>query len=230
MVMTDTPGIINLAPRDDGGTGVGKRKYNRRLVDLSIARSGPDELGIAGCSLYVEHLNGSLSVAFDNPDGELLKLSEGAVYFVEFERIYLSNISQTYPDIAKLLVGTERGSFETVGPSGKRPILVYPKTVSSGALALSTLEARRFRLVKVTVAFDTLPTTSEDATLTLNAKDGSVYDTKIGRTDPSTGTGTGDIVWTGEDNDIYEEGDELDFAYPNTDGNVVGVRIETEAV
>ena len=117
-----------------------------------------------------------------------------------------------------------------MGAAGRRPILVYEATVTSGAIALSTVEARRFKLVKVTIAFNTKPTTAEDATLTLNAKAGSAYDTVIARTDPSTGTGTGDIVWTGEDNDIYENGDELDFAFPNTDNRTIGVRIATEAV
>lgn len=225
---TEIPELVQLAARDDGGTGVGTRKYNRSLIDLGVARAGPDELGISGCSLYVEQLNGSLDLAFDNPEGVLLALREGEVYYVDFERVFLSNIAQTFPDIAQLLVGTERGSFEKVGAFGKRPILVYPKSVTSGAMALSTLEARRFKLVKVTMSFNTKPSTVEDATLKLNAKDGAVYDTVLARSTPSSGSGTGDVVWTGEPNDIYESGDELDVAFPNTDNRTVSVRIETE--
>ncbi len=221
---------IALAPREDTGSGIGSRKYNRANIDLTVARSGPDELVIGGCSLLVEKLNGSLSLAFNNPEGHLLELREGEVYYVDFNRLYLSNVAQTFPDTCQLLEGTERGSFETVGAAGRRPILVYEATVTSGAISLSTVEARRFKLIKVTVAFNTLPTTAEDATLTLNAKAGAAYDTVIARTDPSTGTGTGDIVWTGEDNDVYENGDELDFAYPNSDGRTIGVQITTEAV
>lgn len=223
-------GGIRLAPRDDGGTGVGSRNYNRALIDLSVARAGPNELVLGGCSLLVEQLNGSLDLAFNNPEGQLITLREGEVYYLEFDRIFLSNIAQTFPDTCRLLVGTTQGSFETVGASGRRPVLVYPKSVTSGAMALSTLEARRFKLVKVTMSFNTKPTTVEDATLTLNAKDGSAYDTVLARSTPSTGSGTGDVVWTGEVNDIYESGDELDVAFPNTDNRTCSVRILTEPV
>ena len=113
---------------------------------------------------------------------------------------------------------------------GRRPIKVYPATATSGALALSTLEARRFKLVKVTVKFNTKPTTSEDVTLTLNASDGADYDAIIARANPSTGSGTGDIVFTGDDNDIFEAGDELDLAFPNTENRTYGARIVTEPV
>ena len=220
---------ITLAEREDPGSGVGSRKYNRALVDLSVARSGPDELVIAGCSLLVERLNGSLDLSFNNPEGELITLREGDVYYVDFTRVYLSNIAQPDPDTCKLLVGTAHGSFETVGASGRRPILVYEAT-GAAALALSTVENRRFKLVKVTVNFDTKPTTAEDVTLTLNAKASAAYDTVIGRATPSTGSGTGAVVFTGDDNDIFEEGDELDLAFTNTDTNTYGARIVTEAV
>ena len=226
--MVSENGTLLLPPRAEQPSA-GLVKFQRVLVNLATARTELKLEQVAGCSLHVEKLNGTLEIAFDDPAGTLIKLREGDQFFTEFSQLWLKNIAQTYPDETKLLIGTERGGFELVGAQGRRPILVYPVT-GAGAIALSTVEARRFRLVKVTVAFDAIPTTAEDATLTLNAKDGADYDTVIARTDPSTGTGTGDIVWTGEPNDVFEEGDELDFAYTNTDTNTVGVRITTEPV
>ena len=107
--------------------------------------------------------------------------------------------------------------------------MTYPAT-GAVAIALSTSEARRFRLLKVTVKFDILPTTAEDVTLTLNAKDGEAYDVVLGRADPSIGSGTGDVVFTGTEEDVYEDGDELDLAYPNTDTRTYGARIVVEPV
>ena len=108
-----------------------------------------------------------------------------------------------------------------------RPVTVFNAT-GSGAIALSATGGR-FRLVEVTVKFSTIPTTSEDATLTLDANDGSGYDAVLARVDPSTGTGTGDVVISGDDH-IYESGDELDLAFTNTDARTYGARIVVEPV
>ena len=237
MTLAQLPDVPTLAPRiilpdsDDPALGSpGLHQYRVAELDLTVARTGPELLKVAGCSLLVSELFGSLDIAFNNAESKLITLREGEVYYIKFNQLFLSNIAQADGGTCTLLLGTEDAVFETGNAARRRPIKVYPKTLTSGALALSTLEARRFKLVKVTVAFDTKPTTSEDVTLTLNAADGDAYDTVIGRANPSTGSGTGDIVFNGDDNDIYENGDELDLAFPNTENRTIGVRIVTEPV
>ena len=219
-----------LPDKDDLDLGSpGLHQYRVIDVDLTVARSGPELLKVAGCSLLVSDLFGSLDIAFNNADSKLITLREGEVYYIKFNQLFLSNVAQPDGGTCKLLLGTEEAAFETANAPGRRPIKVYPAT-GAAAITLSTTEARRFKLVKVTVGFDIKPATAEDVTLTLNAVDGDAYDTVIGRLTPSTGSGTGDIVFTGEDNDIYEAGDELDLAFANADGRTYGARIVTEPV
>ena len=107
------------------------------------------------------------------------------------------------------------------------------KVIDSGAIAidLSTDDSdERFRLVSVTVKFNTLPTTSERITLTLRTTDGPAYGAVLASADPSTGTGTGDVVFIGEENDVFNPGDFLDLAYVNTDTRTYGARINTELI
>ena len=226
----------NLALRvlpevEDNGLGSpGLYQYRVAKVDLTVANPGRVLLRVSGCSLFVESLIGSLSIAFNNADAELIPLREGEVYYIEFNQLFLSNVAQPNGGTCRLRLGTEEAAFDVGNTSVRRPITVYPKTATSGALELSTTEARRFKLVKVTLKFNTKPTTSEDVTLTINAADGSDYDAVLARADPSTGSGTGDIEFNGSENDIFEEADELDLAFPNTDGRTFGARIVTEPV
>ena len=108
-----------------------------------------------------------------------------------------------------------------------RPVNVYPAT-GTGALSLVTTERGRFRLVQATIRFSAIPTTSQDATLQLDASDGANYDSILRRVNPSVGTGNGDVVFTGGDEDIYEAGDQLTLAFTNTDARTIGARIVVE--
>ena len=105
---------------------------------------------------------------------------------------------------------------------------------SSGAVAISlrsAKEGKQFRFIQVTIKFNTLPTTSEDVTLTLKSGESGVsgqYDVVLARVDPSTGTGTGDVVIQGEANDIFTANDELLLEYTNTDTRTYGARIVLE--
>lgn len=102
---------------------------------------------------------------------------------------------------------------------------------AGGAAALSlrtTSRNVRFRFVRATVKFDILPTTSEDVTLTLKTKDGEAFDVVLARADPSTGGGTGDVSFLGDENDIFTADDELLLEYTNTDTRTFGARILVE--
>ncbi len=107
------------------------------------------------------------------------------------------------------------------------------RVIDSGAaaIAMSTEDSdRRFRLVNVTVKFDILPTTSERITLTLRTVDGPAYGAVLASADPSVGFSTGDVVFQGEENDVFNPGDFLDLAYTNTDTRTYGARIVTEVI
>lgn len=106
------------------------------------------------------------------------------------------------------------------------------KTVSIGGAAALSLRSvsngSRFRFIQTTVKFDILPTTSEDVTLTLKSGEGAAYDAVVARADPSTGGGTGDVTFLGDENDIFTANDELLLEYTNTDTRTFGARIVVE--
>ncbi len=110
--------------------------------------------------------------------------------------------------------------------------LPIERVLSTGAAAASLrtqLDGRQFRLIQATIKFDTLPTTSEDVTLTLKGVSaGSEYDVVLARADPSTGGGTGDVVFLGDENDVFANEDELLLEYTNTDTRTYGARIVVE--
>lgn len=99
----------------------------------------------------------------------------------------------------------------------------------SGAISTSTSIGVDALLNSVTVHFGSAPTTSEDLTVTLNALDGSAYDTVLKRVDPSVGAKT-DIVFIPDGDLLLEAGDEIDVAFTNTDAVTYGIRIVTEAI
>ena len=229
--LPEIPEARKLPEVEDNGLGSpGLHQYTVEKVDLTVARTGPELLRVSGCSLFVAELHGSLSIAFNNAQSELIPLREGEAYFIEFNQLFLSNVAQPNGGTCRLRLGTAEASFEVTNVALRRPVTVYPATAASGALALSTTEARRFKLVKITLKFNTKPSTSEDVTLTLNAADGAAYDAVLARANPSTGSGTGDIEFNGSENDIFEEGDELALAFANTDNRTYGARIVTEPV
>jgi hypothetical protein len=114
--------------------------------------------------------------------------------------------------------GTAWGRLHT------KPVTVYTAT-GTGALSLATSESGRFQFVQASVKFNSLPVTSQDVTLTLDALGGAAYDAILRRLNPSLGTGTGDTVFLGDPDEIYESGDQLTLAYTNTDGRTFGARI-----
>ena len=116
-----------------------------------------------------------------------------------------------------------------VGSSPGSTNLTVTTATWSGAIATATSLANEFRLVQVTVHFSAAPTTSEDLTVTLDATDGTAFDTTLLRVDPSVGSKT-DIEFHPDGDLRFESGDEISVAFPNTDGVTFGLRIVTQSV
>ena len=112
--------------------------------------------------------------------------------------------------------------FEVTGET------VYNAT-GAAALALSTTEAGKFKLISITVRFNIAPVTSQNLTVTLNALDGAAYDTVLRSLDPSASALTSFFVDYG-DGLICESGDQMDLAFTNTDVRTYGARVVTKRV
>ncbi|HQO99297.1 MAG TPA: hypothetical protein PL042_01625 [Caldisericia bacterium] len=97
----------------------------------------------------------------------------------------------------------------------------------TGAISTTTSIAAAFRLNHVTIHFDSAPTTSEDLEITIDANDGSAYDTVIFNVDASA-SGESDICFVPDQPMMFESGDEIKVTYTNTDGRTYGLRIVTQ--
>jgi len=120
----------------------------------------------------------------------------------------------------------------SVGESPLRSIIVVPFT-GSGAIAADTARIQpgvKFRLLAVRLHMSAAPTTSQNFTVTLDAGDGSAYDTVIYTRDLSVGSVTDLVIPFGGDEYIYEKDDEIDCAYTNTDVGTYGLAIVYELV
>lgn len=197
--------------------------YTERLVNLATARSNEHQPDWRGEFLYVQELKGHLQIRLNNQDAPLLTLREGDRIRADMAGAYLTNEANAAWGTARIVFGFGEFVYVAEAP-GRAPAVVYPATGESGALALSTTEGRRFKLVMATVHFDTAPAADEDVTLTLNARDGSEYDTVLARATPADESAT-DVVMTPDEDWIFEAGDELDLAFANTDNRTYGARI-----
>ncbi len=104
---------------------------------------------------------------------------------------------------------------------------VVVNATGSGAIAATTASTKAFKLKSVTCHLDAGPTTSEDLTVTLDALDGSAYDTVLKRVDPSL-VAAQDIVYLPDGDSLFEAGDQIAVDYTNTDGATFGLRIVIE--
>ena len=123
-------------------------------------------------------------------------------------------------------------STESEGPRERlrdKPVNEYNST-GTGALSLSTAEIGRFRFVRASIKFSVKPSAAEDATITLDANAGSAYDNVERRVTPADGTGTGDVVFKGNADDIYSKDDQLVLAFANSDGRTFGAILVVEPV
>lgn len=121
------------------------------------------------------------------------------------------------------LKGDSEGRAEVV----IRDLVTVYSATGTGAIALSTAMAKRFRLINITVHFNSAPTTSEALTVKLNASGGAAYDTTLLYVNPSS-SATTDIVYIPDAPLICEPGDEIDLAFANSDARTYGARIVVE--
>jgi hypothetical protein len=99
----------------------------------------------------------------------------------------------------------------------------------SGAIAVTTAIGAPFKLLHFTLALSAAPTTSEDFTLTLDANAGAGYDVPLFALDLSASSVV-DLVAKANnpDNEIVEEyvsGDEIAFAWPNSNSRTWNLQI-----
>lgn len=134
----------------------------------------------------------------------------------------------TYTDgDATILQSDVNGNLKVVTVPRNKPTVT--NATGSSAISTTTSVSDNFKLNSITVHFDSAPTTSEDLTVTIDANDGSEYDTVVFSTDPSEDSAT-DVVFIPDGELLLENGDEIQVDYTNTDGNTYGLRIVTQTV
>ncbi len=112
---------------------------------------------------------------------------------------------------------------------------VVTSATGSAAISVSYSPSAVFWLESVTVHFSAAPTTNTDAlTVTLDANDGSAYDTTLYSVIPATagesGGGITDVVYIPSAPLLCESGDGIKVAFTNTDTVTYGVRIVSREV
>jgi hypothetical protein len=97
------------------------------------------------------------------------------------------------------------------------------------AESMTVPTGQTYRLVSVSLKFDTAPTTSENYTLTLNANAGGAYDVLLYSVDPAAHAMT-DLIWM-PDEELFLEGDDVvEAAYAGTDLRHWGLQYTVKAV
>lgn len=104
-------------------------------------------------------------------------------------------------------------------------------SIATGAAAIAKVvnPAAKFRLLAITLHLSTAPTTSQALTVTLDAGDGTAYDTILVSRDLSVGSVT-DQVWVFGKGYEFEADDHIDIAYTNTDTRTYGLRVIYELI
>lgn len=116
-----------------------------------------------------------------------------------------------------------------LGNSPNSAAMVKTTATGSGAIAATFTAIKACRLTSVTCKLDAVPATSENFTVTLDAKAGAAYDVLLYSIDPSAAAATSatNIVLTSEHwGEIWlQTGDAVTVAYANTDTATYGVEI-----
>jgi hypothetical protein len=109
------------------------------------------------------------------------------------------------------------------------------KTAATGAAAIAASTgafSQPFELDNITLHLSAAGTTAENFTVTLNAADGSAYDTLLFSLDLSTDSVTDLVLRPGDGNNqndglprLFASGDSIDVAWPNTETRTYGLRI-----
>jgi hypothetical protein len=102
------------------------------------------------------------------------------------------------------------------------------KKISKGAgsitEAIEVPVSQAYKIEHVTLHLSVAPTTSENFTITMDAKDGAQYDTLLQSVDLSA-SATTDLVWYPDEQLYLTGGDSLDVAFANTDGVTFGLQV-----
>lgn len=110
----------------------------------------------------------------------------------------------------------------------KPPIVTV--ATGTGAIAASFAPARAFLLHGFTLRFSSNPVSAGTLTLTLDALDGTAYDTILYSLDPSS-VSARDILWQPDGGPLpFENGDALAVAYTNPDVRTYALRIIAEII
>jgi hypothetical protein len=107
----------------------------------------------------------------------------------------------------------------------KKRLFAY--VTGASAIATAFNPKKPFRLIAITLHLSAAGTTSENFSVTLDAGEGSVYDTVQYQRDLSVGSITNLVVEFG-DNFEFEEEDHLDIAWTNTEARTYGLKIVYE--
>lgn len=101
--------------------------------------------------------------------------------------------------------------------------LVFPDGKVSGALNSEVKFNQKYIPRRVEIKINTAPTTSENLTITRDAKKGSTYDFNYYTRDLSVGSVTTLVIVLGDDY-AMDADDELTLAYANTDARTITYR------
>jgi len=129
-----------------------------------------------------------------------------------------------------MAAGTGNKSLDELVPKDGFPTTIVKRnaprkqyaTATSGAIANTLAPGVRFRLLSVDLKINTAGTTDEAFTITQDAIEGAAYDRLIVTQNTKTPAVTSLFLPFGEGYE-YEAGDELDAAWPNTEGRTYGL-------
>ncbi len=94
----------------------------------------------------------------------------------------------------------------------------HVQTATTSAVSWSIFEGGDFDVERITLKFDSAPTTSENITLTKDSIQGAAYDTLLLSFDPAADSATDVVI---ENVTGLRNGDKIVLAYTNTDGNSI---------
>ena len=104
-------------------------------------------------------------------------------------------------------------------------------SIATGAAAIAKAvnPAAKFRLLAITLHLSAAPTTSQNFVATLDAGDGTAYDTVLITRDLTVGSVT-DQVWVFGKGYEFESDDHIDITWTNTDTKTYGLRVIYELI
>lgn len=202
--------------------------YNVIKLLLDTARASPGgEIQLPGDTITA-YTDGSLSdiyLRINLPTNDAIPISEFNPYHypATFDRFWIETPAQSGKYL-RLHVGRKGGAMADTRVSQSKLLLYVVTATGASTIAKTAAPGARFQLLAVRLHMSAAPTTSQDFTVTLDAEDGSAYDTILYKRDLSVGSVTDLYVPFGEEY-IFESGDEIDVAYANDDTGTYGLAI-----